>query len=144
MSGGEGRARDDHHVVTQPRFEDERVFGDVQLAPSASGGAGAAGRGRGGGEGGRRRGEGGGQVGKVWLQDDIDAVALVAGLLGRKRERRCLMVGAIGGGVREWEGYAHQEEEEENEEEGEPGAWWYGRRRPLVHLEAGAAATMSV
>ena len=53
------------------------------------------------------------------------------------------MVGAIGGGVREWEGYAHQEEEEK-EEEGEPGAWWYGRRRPLVHREAGAAVTMSV
>ena len=78
---------------------------------------------------------GGGQGGRVWLEDNIDAAALVAGFLGRKRKRSWLVVGAIGGGVREWEGYAHQEEEEEDgEEDREPGAWWYGRRRPLIHL----------
>ena len=72
------------------------------------------------------------------MEDNIDAAALVAGLLGRKRERSWLVVGAVGGGMRAREGHAHQKrlKEEEEEEDGEPGAWWYGRRRPRHHHEA--------
>lgn len=57
------------------------------------------------------------------MHDNIDAAALVAGLLERKRNMSWLVIGTIGGGMRAREGHAHQKRlKEEEEEDGEPGA----------------------